>query len=143
MPVLDIGPPRTGSTFLQKNIMSRAPEILLVHRSQGEAEEVLRMDLRRYARTNPQAAQLLRFEHEAAASARTLLVSAKNFPCIRALQVGARSAIPPKKVAAQVAALAEGHPIQNCRPPGSSSASETKRAGSPCAMQNRERIIRG
>ena len=67
--------------------MSRAREILLVHRSQGAAEESPCMDLLRYVRISPQVAPLLRrlmrarllqLEREAATSERTLVVSAKN-----------------------------------------------------------------
>ena len=128
--------------------MSRAREILLVHRSQGAAEESPCMDLLRYVRISPQVAPLLRrrmrarllqLEREAATSERTLVVSAKNISLHSLLFWQRRDPPPPGRTACPVYRGA-GRRIS---PSGSSSACGARRAGLPRAMRNPKRTIRG
>jgi hypothetical protein len=84
---LHIGLPKTGTTYLQRNVWPKAPELLLVHRRQGPQAEKICMDLRHYVRANALVAALLRRrirralrreDARAAAERRMLLVSAEN-----------------------------------------------------------------
>lgn len=128
--------------------MSRAREIPLVHRSQGAAEESPCMDLLRYVRISPQVAPLLRrrmrarlrlLEREAAASERSLVVSAKNISLHSVLFWQRRDPPPPGRTACRVYKGAG----RSSSPSRSSSACGAKRAGLPRAMRNPARTIRG
>lgn len=87
MVVFHIGLPKTGTTFLQRNVFSGAPGVLFVHRSQGMEAEAFCMGLRRYVRADPVSAVWLRHRLrgtlgrycvKARSNGQVLVVSAEN-----------------------------------------------------------------
>ena len=125
MLTLHIGLPKTGTTYLQKNVWPKAPELLLVHRLQGPQAETVCMDLRRYVRANALAAALLRYRirrallreaARAAAEGRAMLVSAENIS-VHSIAFWRGSDPDPEHVARRLADLAHsaGRPLAPVR----------------------------
>ena len=116
MLTLHIGLPKTGTTYLQKIILPKAPEVMLIHRMQGTEAGAVCMDLRRYVRTNALAAAVLRRRIRAAlaplaaraqAEQRVMLVSAENIS-VHPIDFWRQTNPSPEAVARRLAALADG-----------------------------------